>query len=135
MSERIIHLVVKWLPYSIRYRIVLNELVRTPRGDYNADGLTVEELIRNMQKTRKGNTVADTVRITQQNMDELVRRVNGRKVIERYEIKNSGDQDGETVVHAFNLRTRGGDVERAYAGDILLIHENGEFGLISQNDT
>lgn len=135
MSGRIIDLVVKWLPYSIRYRIVLNELVRTPRGDYNAHGVSVEELIRNMQRSRKGNSMADTIRITAQNMDELVQRVNGRKVVERYAAEQMGDHEGPDAVHAFNLRTKGGNVERAYVGDILLVHGDGEFGLISRDDT
>lgn len=58
MSGRFVQLVIKIIPFSVRYAIVMDEFVRTPRGDYNSAGITAEELLRNMASSR-GKDVDD----------------------------------------------------------------------------
>lgn len=54
MSGRLVQLVIKFVPYSVRRAIVMDELVRTPRGWYNSEGVTAEELLRSMAERRNG---------------------------------------------------------------------------------
>lgn len=52
MSGRLVQLVIKFVPYSVRRAIVMDEFVRTPRGAFNSAGVTAEELLRNMANIR-----------------------------------------------------------------------------------
>ena len=55
MSGRLVRLVIKLIPFDVRYAIVMDEFVRTPRGWHNSGGLTAEELLRDMARRRGRN--------------------------------------------------------------------------------
>lgn len=49
MSGRLARLIAKYLPFDVRYSVVMAEFVRTPKGDYNSMGTSVESVLRNMK--------------------------------------------------------------------------------------
>ncbi len=130
LSGRLSYLVAKLLPLNVRYVIVMEEFVRTPKGEFNSAGVSAEEVLRSMLRrklARKGQKMADVIRLTPDNVDELAERTKGRRVTE------IDPFDSNNTYVALNIPTPGG-IKRVHENDYVIEHANGTFDVMSRHE-